>query len=104
MRRLVISDTAEDSLRSLNRYIAHQSGRATADAVYDKLLARFERLATLPGTLGTARSDLAHGLRSTPHHGYIVYFRYTDTALEIVDVLDARRDTFAHFAEPDPEL
>lgn len=104
MRRLVISDTAEDSLRSLNRYIADQSGRATADAVYDKLLARFERLATLPETLGTPRSDLARDLRSTPHHGYIVYFRYIGASLEIVDVLDARRDTFAHFAEPDADL
>lgn len=75
-----------------------------ADAVQDKLLAKIERLALLPGTLGSAREELGPGFRSTPHKGFIVYFRYSDDALEIIDVLDGRRDTRAHFTETEPDI
>ncbi len=97
MRRLVITDTAESDVQTIGRYIAEQSGVVTADAVTDKLLLHCQRLADLPGTLGTDRSGLVPGLRSTPHKGYLIYFRDAGDAVEIVNVLDARRDVAAHF-------
>ena len=54
--------------------------------------------------LGTARADLAQDVRSTPFKGYILYFRYDAETLEILGVLDARRDAMAHFANDDTDL
>lgn len=104
MRRLKISRSARRDFNAIARYIAEQSGREMARAVVRRLRQHCERLAELPGTLGSARPELAADLRSTPHQRYIVYFRYTDEALEIINVLDARRDTLKHFGEPDPEI
>ena len=97
MRRLVITDTAESDVQAIGRYIADQSDVATAEAVTDKILLRCERLADLPGTLGTDRSILEPDLRSTPQKGYVIFFRYAGDAVEIVSILDARRDVTAHF-------
>ncbi len=63
------------------------------------LLDHCRRVAALPGTLGTARPDLAPDLRSTPHKRYIVYFRYSGDTVQIVNILDASRDAVAHFAD-----
>ena len=63
------------------------------------LLNRCRRIAALPGTLGTARPDPAPDLRSTPHKRYIVYFRYTENTLRIINILDASCDAVAHFGD-----
>lgn len=103
MQRLRFSRAAQRDFKTIARYIADRSGRGIANAVILRLRQRCERLAALPGLLGTARPELAVGLRSTPHRGYILYFRYVDDTIEIVNVLDARRDATVHFAEEDPE-
>ena len=104
MRRLRFNRSAQRDLIAIARYIAEQGSPEIAKVILLRLRGHCERLAALPGTLGTARDELEPGLRSTPHKGYILYFRYTDDALEIVDILDARRDTLAHFGEHDPEV
>jgi toxin ParE1/3/4 len=58
---------------------------------------RFDRLARLPGTLGTARPELRHDLRSMPESGYIIFFRYLDDVLEIVNVLHGSRDIISFY-------
>lgn len=63
-----------------------------------------DRIAALPGSLGTARPELGTDLRSTPHSRYIIYFRYTEDALEVINVRDARRDAVAYLAELDADL
>ena len=80
-------------------YIADHGTDATARKFVVALLDHCRAIAALPGMLGTARPDLATGLRSTPHNRYIVYFRYGGDALEIVNILDASRDALAHFTD-----
>ncbi|TPG56287.1 type II toxin-antitoxin system RelE/ParE family toxin [Sphingomonas glacialis] len=104
MRRLKISRAAQRDLKAIARYIADQSGGDIARGVIDGVRKHCDRIAALPGSLGSARPELGADLRSTPHHRYIIYFRYTEDALEVINVRDARRDTFAHFAEHDPEI
>lgn len=57
-----------------------------------KLVGQCQRLASLGGLLGTDRSELRPGLRSTPHRNYIIFFRYTDDAIEIINIPHASRD------------
>lgn len=69
-------------------------------AFVSRLRHRCLRLAELPGTLGTARPDLADGLRSTPCDGYVIFFRYReDDAVEIVNILHASRDVEGYFTD-----
>ena len=56
------------------------------------------RLASLPGTLGRARPDL----RSFPFGNYVIFFRYRDDVLEVVNVLEGHRDIDAFFSESTP--
>lgn len=51
----------------------------------------------MPGTLGQARPELEANLRSTPLGNYIIFFRYTPDALEIVNIVEAHRDIDGHF-------
>lgn len=101
IRHLVFSDNAEDDLRAINYYIAARGGRATADAFYQAITDYCERLASLPGILGTARPDLGPALRSTPYRKYILYFRYIADTLEIVAILHASRDALMYFGNDD---
>ena len=99
---MAFSDAALDDLADIQNYIARESGRDVAEAVGENILARCERLALLPGTLGTARPDLAADIRSTPHRGYTLYFRYGLERLEVIAVLDAHRDAVAYFSDAFP--
>lgn len=94
-----MSAAASDDVERIFLYIAEAGTDATARRFITTLLDHCRRIAALPGTLGTARPDLALDLRSTPHKRYIVYFRYTENALRIVNILDASRDAVAHFGD-----
>lgn len=57
------------------------------------------RLAALPGTLGTQRPELRPDLRSFPHRGYVIFFRYRDNAIEVVNILHGHRDVTGYFGQ-----
>lgn len=98
MRRIVYLDAARDDLIDTFRYIAYQSGSiAIADAFVAQLREKVRRLADLPGTLGTPRPELRPDLRSTPCHGYAIFFRYRPDTLEVVSVFHASRDVIVYF-------
>src|SRR3546814_7136971 len=44
-------------------------------------------------------SDVCSSDLSTPHKGYLIFFRYRDEALEIVTILHGSRDTATCFAD-----
>ncbi len=100
MRRLIYLTSARDDLADIVRYIAQESADiAVAQAFVEKLMARCDRLAGLPGILGTQRPELHADIRSMPHQGYVIFFRYQEERIEIVNILNARRDVDHHFAE-----
>ena len=49
--------------------------------------------------MGSARPELGQGTRSTPHKGYIIFFRYAEDAVEIINILHASRDVIAYFTD-----
>jgi len=97
--RLRFSDQADDDLTHIALHIANETGdRAIATRFANRLRARCRRLASLSATLGTARPELGHDLRSTPAQGYVIFFRYEGTTIEIVTILHGSRDTVQHIA------
>lgn len=101
MRRLVYLSSAVRDLRDILRYVAQESGgRAVARVFVDRLQQQCGRLAALPGTLGRARPELRPDIRSFPFRGYVIFFRYQDETLEVVNVLEGHRDFPGLFGEP----
>lgn len=102
-RRLTFTDSAIDDLRGIAEYVAVQSGSAeVADAFLDRLIGHCERLAGLPGILGTARPELAPDIRSTPLGDYLIFFRYREDLLEFAAVVRASRDLARLFGATPP--
>jgi len=102
VRRLVYPSAARRDLLSIFSYIARESGSvAVAQGFTDQLRAHCLKLAFLPGTLGRPRPELWPDLRSSPFKGYVVFFRYQDDVLQVVNMLEGHRDIEAHFEEPE---
>ncbi len=100
-RRLSLTDAALDDLCDIAEYIADRSGsNEIADAFLDRLIGHCEKLAGLPGTLGTARPELGAELRSEPLGKYICFFRYREALFEVVGVVRGSRDLARLFLDP----
>lgn len=100
MRRLQYTDAAASDLLEIALYIATESqSRELASAFVERLRAKCRQLASLSATLGTPRPELRRDIRSTPSQRYVIYFRYRDDVLEVVNVLHASRDVIRHFEE-----
>ena len=100
MWRLQFTDDADRDLVDIALYIASESqSRELASAFVERLRAKCRQLASLPATLGTARPELCDDIRSTPCQGYVIFFRYRDDVLEVVNVLHGSRDVVSHFEE-----
>jgi toxin ParE1/3/4 len=98
MRRLIYTDQAKDDLIGIARYIAEQSAsRETAIGFTNDLRAKCQQLASLPGTLGRARPELRKDIRSFPCRGYVIFFRYDESVLEVVNILHGSRDIEGYF-------
>ena len=98
MRRLVFLADARDDLGEISEYIARESGStAIAFSFVEKIVEHCSRLASLPGTLGTARPELRPDLRSISHQAYVIFFRYVEDRVEIVSVVNGQRDYARQF-------
>jgi toxin ParE1/3/4 len=98
MRRLLFTDDADRNLIEIALHIANESqSREVALTFTERLREKCRHLASLPGLLGTARPDLHPDIRSTPCHGYVIFWRYRGDALEIVNVLHSSRDVVRYF-------
>ncbi len=103
MRRLVYLAAAQRDLLSILDYITRESGSvAIGSAFTDRLQARCAKLASLPGMLGRARPELRPDIRSAACGNYVIFFRYRDDMLEVVNVLEGHRDIAAFFHESEP--
>jgi toxin ParE1/3/4 len=105
VRRLIYLSDAQIALRDIAVYIAQETGdRALARRFIDNIRDRCRKLAALPGLLGSARPELHGDVRSVVHRGYLIFFRYEATTLQIVTVLKADRDIQSYFTKtPSPQ-
>ena len=93
MRKLIYLEQAKQDLLNIKRYIAHESGNAQVAIRFTaKLREQCRRLAQIPGMVGRARPELHPDIRSFPFGNYVICFRYQDTTLEIVTIIEGHRD------------
>jgi toxin ParE1/3/4 len=100
--RLKLLDDAHDDLENILRYITLQSGsEETGTAFVLRLLDKCASLAAAEFKLGRLRPELGPELRSLPFGNYILFFRYSEGWLEIVNILEGHRDMDDYFtSEP----
>lgn len=93
MYELRYLEQAKADLVDIKRYIARESGsNALALKYTEKLRQQCRKLAELPGTIGRARPELMQDVRSFPHDSYVILFRYRDTLIEIISIIEGHRD------------
>ncbi len=90
MFQIRISARATSDLTEIWSYIADDSV-TNADAFIDKLYETIQVLANQSGA-GRRREELAPGILSFPFARYIIFYRASRDAIEIVRVLHGARD------------
>jgi toxin ParE1/3/4 len=95
MPQVRISPRASLDLTEIWSYIADDSV-TNADAFIDKRFETIQLLANQPGS-GRRREELAHGILSFPFGRYIIFYRASQDAIEIVRVLHGARDIHTIF-------
>ena len=91
MPRYRVSEAATADLDAIWLYVVEQGSLDAADRLIDDITERFPLLATHPG-IGTARDDLAPGLRGFPVGDYLIFYRRDRDGIDIVRVLHGSRD------------
>jgi len=86
----IVSALAVQDLEGIERDIAAHSQRA-ADRWMAAFEERFALLAMFPH-LGTPRADVSPDLRFSVLHPYVIYYRPSAPAIEIVRVVHGQRD------------
>jgi toxin ParE1/3/4 len=94
-RQLLITPRAEQDLTEIWAYIADDSPTSATQLV-ERIEGKFKPLLTHPG-LGTAREELAEGLRMLPYKAYVIYYTFDDAAVTIQRVLHGARDVRTFF-------
>lgn len=77
---------------ALHRWIAAEADRATADACLDRIEVRIAALAHYPHR-GTARDDLAPGLRTLAfERRLLIAYRADETHIDVLGVISGARE------------
>ena len=95
MRRYRISEQSREDLRDIHGYIARDDPEA-ADRFVDLFFDKFEILAETPH-IGTLVEQISPGLRAFSFRRYVIFFRASDTEVEIVRVMQGSQDYWSQF-------
>ena len=90
MSQYRVSDAASADLEEIWLFIAQDDPDA-ADRFMRTIVSRFPTLASMPH-MGRHREDLSARLRSFPVGNYVIFYRPTDSGIEVVRVLHGARD------------
>jgi toxin ParE1/3/4 len=100
MARILRREQAILDMMDIWRYVAQYSGPERAGAVIRQLEQKIQTIAEFPH-MGRRRDDLVPGLRSVPFTTYVLCYFPLDDGIEVVRVVDGRRDLPAVFAYED---
>ncbi|MBU0763337.1 MAG: type II toxin-antitoxin system RelE/ParE family toxin [Bacteroidetes bacterium] len=93
--QLLISEQATHDLTDIWLYIANDSPQ-TADNFLDTILEQCRLFCSSP-EIGRQRDELLPGIRSFPIKRYIIFYRVTIDAIEVVRILSGYRDVWSLF-------
>lgn len=94
--RVVWSPESEDDLLSIWRWGASRFSPAIADGHLREIHRAAMRLATSP-LMGRERDDLRAGVREIVVYPTVLFYRVSHDRIEVVRVVDGRRDIAALF-------
>jgi toxin ParE1/3/4 len=99
--RLVFSPEAEANLDAIAAFIAERDGVARAMVIAERIWKTMNNLAFMPG-IGQKRSYLQPDQRAFPVSPWTIFYRNLPDGygIEIVRVIDGRRDLPAIFSAP----
>jgi toxin ParE1/3/4 len=92
------SESAKQDLRDIWRGLAEYSGLSFADSTLAKIESKFRLLAQFPNS-GRVRDELSLGFRSYPAGDFAIFYRILDMTVEVVRVLNGRRNIDVIFDE-----
>lgn len=95
--RIVWSTAAYDDLEHIWNYLAQVASIARADDQIVKIETACRKLSEFP-LVGRSRDALIPGLRTIVAAPYVVFYRNDEAVVEIIRVLDGRRDIDAILA------
>lgn len=95
-RRVIWAPKAKQDLREVWRYYARVASPEIADKLLRDIDQAGERL-TQQALMWRARDDVMPGLRAVLVHPYSIFYRLTDTSVEIARVIHGRRNFAAVF-------
>jgi toxin ParE1/3/4 len=92
------SPEAEEDLIDIWGYLAREATEEIADRQLNAIENACSTLEAWP-LCGRPRDSLLPGMRSVPVHPYVIFYRARNETVEIVRVVDGRRDIDALFAQ-----
>lgn len=102
MRELFVTRAAEADLLEIWSYLFDRSDQA-ADCVVDEISAKFDLLREFP-FMGRRRPEFGARYRSFAVGNYVIFYRVSETKLEISRVLHGARDLSSILTQEDDEL
>lgn len=94
-RRLRLSALARQDLSETSKYLEEVNPAAAADWL-DQISQALATLQSQP-FIGKTRDELTHGLRSVLSGKHVILYRVTVDSLDVVRILDGRRDYGRYF-------
>ena len=92
-REVAFSNAALRDLDEIFEYLAEESQDfERARRFVGSILDHLEKIASFSTMIGRPRDELAPGLRSSTFKKYVIYLRYEEKSLLVVNILHARRD------------
>jgi toxin ParE1/3/4 len=101
MRELFVTRAAEADLLEIWSYLFEFSEK-TADRTIDEITGKCELLLEFP-FMGRRRPEIGNEYRSLPVGNYIVFYRVTETKVEISRILHVSRDVMGIFTIEEEE-
>ena len=94
--RLRFTEQARQDLRDLWRGWAEYAALEVADRLLDEIESKIRLLLQFPNA-GRRRDDLQPGIRSYSAGDVVIFYRISDSVLDVVRVLHGRRDVESLF-------
>jgi toxin ParE1/3/4 len=93
--KIIWSEDAADDLEDLIQYIISKSGKEVARLIYDRIIAKIEKLSTYPEVgrlvpeLNIIGNTEIHEIIESP---WRIIYRIDDKVINIITVIDGRRN------------
>ena len=95
MPKYILSPQAQSSLKSIRTYSLKQFGKQQTALYLKQLRDQMKELAASPSK-GTARDEIKAGYYSAFVGSHTIYYRISDTHIDILDVLHQRMEPLRH--------